>query len=259
MREGLDGAPTATFEDFLEIDKFKNLLWLFAYLDLGNRDLPANYQNDLEEIKSKQERNKDFFLKRFCLSSIESQDLENEDYFLHLLDKNLKKVINGIPTSHFEILEHQIRTKYILESEALFRLIELNIEYFQSLLPKINYSDHLYSYKPLIRKTIEYCIQKLHDEFLPKSFLNPEDNKIKFNLSKKEVCLLFTRLANDGIISIEQSGEKELGALIETHFLFNDSKSKSYRPITQAYKTIQKNRQDPRHQTESEKLNNLFK
>lgn len=132
--------------------------------------------------------------------------------------------------------------------EDLFELQKAyqNAEYFKNRI----------EVKLFVVNRLEVLILLLDDIDIPKFDSDLEKDKIKFNLSKKEVCLLFNYLSKHNIIAGLNSNE-ELAALIEKHCMY-ESKNK-YFHITNAKNTLSKNKHDDSHKSLSPKLQKILK
>lgn len=170
----------------------------------------------------------------------------------------LQKIISSSIESFMSHMEKDLSNPIMHDPNPRYYYVTLQIEKLEEVLVKIEQAEHLREVGSSFKEEIIKNIKLLKEKKLPKLYVEIEENKLKFKLSKKEVCLLFSRISDEGFISSDQAEEKDLGKLIDQHFMYQDSSTKKYYSITSAYKTIQKNRLDPRHQTESEKLKKLL-
>jgi hypothetical protein len=163
------------------------------------------------------------------------------NYYMEKVDKKLKDELPS-PESKLYYIESLIDELTKLENQ-------------KASIPFYNTHSKLESKIDSIINNLESFLNQRK----PISLNRNIDDKIKFNLSKKEVCLLFTRLSDAGFLSHSQSSEKDIGDLIEKHFMYYDNKSHTYINITKADGYIKKLRLDERYATPSEKLDKLFK
>ena len=170
----------------------------------------------------------------------------------------LQKIIFGSIESFMSQIEKELAYPSMHDPNPRYYYVTLQIEKLEEVLVKIEQTEHLKEVGSSFKEEIIKNIKLLKEKKLPKLYVEIEENKLKFKLSKKEVCLLFSRISDEGLISSDQAEEKDLGNLIDQHFMYQDPSTKKYFSITSGYKTIQKNRLDPRHQTESEKLKKLL-
>lgn len=152
-----------------------------------------------------------------------------EDFLLGLIEDFKIEFKKEILKSIKEEFNYDIDRQYLFISDELLKL-----DVIKSRIP------HLYHLQ-LIIDEFDAAVDNL-SEFLedlkPKHREDFTKDKIKFKTSAKEICILFKKLNNLKFLS--PIDDKRLGELLEKHFMYYDSRTKSYKNLNNAYGYIQK-------------------
>jgi hypothetical protein len=127
----------------------------------------------------------------------------------------------------------------------------LNLEDYRTRLPELIHLE-------IIKEELDAAVDNIRDfleDLKPKHREDFTNDKIKFKLSQKDVCFLFSKLLQLNIIT--DADEKRLGELLEKHFLYYNRNAKDYKEMTSAYGYIQTIRNDKFRQP-SEEIKKLF-
>ncbi len=182
-----------------------------------------------------EERSLDFF-KDYLIPLLKIK----KENFIKEVDDKLENEMNS-PESKLHYLENKITELLVYENE------KNSIEFY-----------NIYqSFNSIIYTVLEDLKSDLKSR-IPNCTFDFNKDKIKFDLNKKEVCLLFSKLSDLGFLNNNQSSEKDLGALIEKHFMYLNERSKTYVNIDNADGYIKKLRTESRYATPSGKLKKLF-
>lgn len=207
---------------------------------LENKDSLSN--KEIEKIRNEIEIEPDFFP--------EQKSISFEQQLLRMFESRKKVYLNSI--------KHELYVKS-LNPEEKINLIQFLKEDLEEIIDAYEKSKHLEKYKNLRNKLISdlnSIYQRIDELDFKISDISLDKNKIKFNLSKKEVCILFEYLSKHNLIADVHSRE-ELGKLIESHAMY-ESKG-NYHFITNAKNTLSKNQNDLEHQSLSKTLSEHLK
>ncbi len=179
----------------------------------------------------------------------EEKRLTFENYLIRRFHAELDKYRNNIDKSLLNIQQNPPVFVNLIE---LFRvdLEQLKEEYSGFFL------NNFLNLKNFILSSLGDLIDGLNKLNFANINTNLEQDKIKFNLTKKEVCLLFNYLSRNNIIAGIHTNE-ELAELIEKHCMYKSSDN--YHFITNAKNTLSKNLHDDAHKSLSSKLQKILK
>ncbi|KJD31242.1 hypothetical protein PK35_15515 [Tamlana nanhaiensis] len=173
-----------------------------------------------------------------------------DDYFFPLLRIVKNKYVDNFNAKLNQDIHAPDSKMYFIESE-----INL-INSYSNALNNISLYANYNTAKDRTKIVLEEIINILKSK-MPNSFSDFNADKIMFNLNKKEVCQLFQKLSDLGFVNKDQAQEKELGALLEKHFLYYNEKSKKYMSMDKAYNYFSTLRTDAAYATPSKKLKKI--
>ncbi|WP_019670792.1 hypothetical protein [Eudoraea adriatica] len=183
-------------------------------------------------------------------------------------DESYRKVVNFYKDYFLECLKlslHSFRkeVKRFLETPCMqnpdsrYYYLEEKVSILENCEGELH---NLGQQNPIVKEFSKILVEEIEyiNAFKPKIYEDLEANKLKFRLSKKEVCLLFSHLNKHNILSPDVVNDRELGHQLDMHFMYWDKKTNRYRIMTNSRNTIGKTRTDLGHQTPSTKLNEIF-
>jgi hypothetical protein len=151
----------------------------------------------------------------------------------------------------FHDLEHKPK-----ELHNLAEILIEDIEEIKEVYETATYLDEVVGIKDYLIRELDELLVKLQGIAPFNLNVDLEKDKIKFNLNKKEVCLLFSYLFKYDIITGLNSNE-ELAEVIEKHCMHKFKGE--FNLITNAKNTISKNSNDELHKSFSPKLQKILK
>lgn len=170
-----------------------------------------------------------------------------EDFLLGLLeDLKIDFKRNTLKTIK-DTLNYDREKQYLFLSEEIVHLEEAKYKTFNL------------SHLQIIKEEFDAVLDNLTlflEDLKPKHLQDFTKDKIKFKISKKDVCFIFSELYKQDIIA-DIEDEKRLAELLEKHFLYYDKTIKEYKGMVSADNYLKKLRSDKFRQP-SDKIKELF-
>lgn len=245
--------PDTDFSDFFSIEKLSSITNYFFNNGApvkGNRLKRIYIVPGRTTIYDVDEHKKQIPTFQYYPDDKELDFIDN--YLMLILHNSKKHFINDIDKKlDNEMTSPQSKKHYLtinIDKLQEFINLKFNLKFY------IEYE----SFSIEVDKVLCELIDELERK-IPNCFSDFNQDKIKFKLSKKEVCILFKKISDLGFLHKDQSSDKELGLLLEKHFMYLNEKSKTYENITNADKYLNKLVNDPRYHNPSLNLAKLLK
>lgn len=210
-----------TFKDFKTEDHFLKLQNQFARYDVRNIPNEDNYQ---KVVKT------DF---KIIYKSVNSLTYNEEYIEFSFLNDFLFPKINKLAKRYINAFKKNLKDNLVIEKEKIKVLAEVQLKEFFILKENVSIAEYLNkNVKIILQEQFSIVIEYLSNVHILPNYLFEE--KLKFNINKADILVLFTLLREFG--TINSPFDSELGLFIEKNFLYKEGVN--YKPILKAGKVI---------------------